>query len=281
MIRCTFPAMGSGIEAWCPDQEALVSLRSWFEDVEAVCSRFRPDSEVSRINESKDTQFVVSGLLAEVLEAAERARLLTGGLVDAGVGSGVSNWGYDRSFDQVADIGHAPPWSPAPEWSIDARHLARATHTRIDLGGVAKGWTCDRSVERGMASVVSAGGDLRSADPETTVSVMDPWGEVGARVTVGIGALATSSVTRRRWMAGDREVSHIIDPRTMEPVRTPVLSATVVARSAVDAETGAKAVLIHGEDGLEWASEQDWIDGALVMWHDGRAYATPGMRVAA
>ena len=67
----------------------------------------------------------------------------------------------------------------------------------------------------------------------------------------------------------------------MEPAQSPVLSATVVAKSAVDAEAGAKAALLMGERALVWAADADWIDAALVVWHDGSVYATPGIEVAA
>jgi thiamine biosynthesis lipoprotein ApbE len=67
----------------------------------------------------------------------------------------------------------------------------------------------------------------------------------------------------------------------MEPVNTPVISATVLADSAVDAEAGAKAVLLLGADGLAWAAEQIWMFAALVIWRDGSVFATPGLEVAA
>ena len=124
------------------------------------------------------------------------------------------------------------------------------------------------------------GGDIRSDDPGTIVSVVDPWGEIAVRLRLGIGALATSSTTRRRWKAGDREVCHLIDPRTMAPIETPILSASVLVRSALEAEAAAKTVLLRGEDGLAWAAETAWVDAAVVVWHDGSVYATPGIEVA-
>ena len=281
MIQITFPAMGTGVDAWCPDPESAAELRNWFEEVESVCSRFRPDSELSRANRSAHGEVVVSGLLSEVLADADRLRSLTDGLVDVGVGMGVSEWGYDRSFDDGLGLEEVPSSVPFPRWTLDGRRLARSSGTSIDLGGVAKGWSCDRAVERGLATVVSAGGDIRSDDPGTIVSVVDPWGEIAVRLRLGIGALATSSATRRRWKVGDREVCHLIDPRTMAPIDTPILSASVLAPSALDAEAGAKAVLLRGEDGLAWASETAWVDAAVVVWHDGSVYATPGIEVAA
>jgi thiamine biosynthesis lipoprotein len=281
VIQVTFKAMGTGVEAWCPDKASAARLRAWFEDVEAVCSRFRPDSELSRVNCSPGGEVVISELFAQVMRAADRARRLTDGLVDAGVGSAVTGWGYDRTFELVHGLDQPPLQSSAPKWALQSRRLIRSPHTRFDLGGIAKGWVCDGAVEGGMATVVSAGGDIRSVDPGTTVSVIDPWGAIAVRIRLGAGGLATSSTTRRRWRAGSREVCHVIDPRTMEPVTTPILSATVVAASAADAEAGAKAVLLQGEDGLAWAEEMDWIQAAVVVWHDGAVYATPGIEIAA
>ncbi len=69
-----------------------------------------------------------------------------------------------------------------------------------------------------------------------------------------------------------REAHHIIDPRTMRPAITPVVSASVIAETAAEAEAGAKAVLIMGTDGLKWADSQEWITQAIVVWHDGNVY---------
>jgi thiamine biosynthesis lipoprotein len=281
MNRVSFAAMGTGIDAWCDDADGAAKVRAWFEEVESVCSRFRPDSELSRVNRSRRGTVTVSGLFADVMQAADSTRTLTEGLVDAGVGAGVIGWGYDRTFEQVGDLQTAPPHIARPIWSIDGRQLTRHRGTGIDLGGVAKGWACDQAVERGMARVISAGGDIRSVDPRTVVSVLDPDDEVAVRLQLGVGALATSSTTRRRWKAGGKEVSHIIDPRTMEPVSSPVLSATVVASSAVEAEAGAKTAVLMGENALTWADQAGWIRGAVVVWHDGSVYATSGIEVAA
>ena len=281
MIHVAFRAMGTNVEAWCPDEDAAQDLRVWFESIEQICSRFRPDSELSQINGSISPSVELSETLAEVVSAAELARELTGGLVDAGVGAGVAGWGYDKSFELVTSLDIQPAASQAPEWRIESTTLTRSAGTLLDLGGIAKGWACDQGVDKGLATVVSAGGDIRSNDTRTTVPIIDPWGIVAAHVALGRGGLATSSTARRRWSVGGREVCHLIDPRTMEPVQTPILSATVVARSAVEAEAGAKAVLLHGEDGLAWAAETEWIESAVVVWHDGSVYATPGIVVAA
>ena len=224
----------------------------------------------------------MSPLLAEILAAAAAVRSLTGGLVDAGVGQAVRAWGYDRTFNEIGPLAAAPA-APlgSPAWEVAGRTLRRGPGTLLDLGGVAKGWTCDRAVEAGHAVVVSAGGDVRSADGRTEVEVRGIGDAVVARLQLGVGALATSSTLRRRWQAGGEAAHHLIDPRTMAPARSPVVSATAVAATALEAEAGAKALLLLGEDGLAWAEAQAWLQGALVVWHDGSVFATTGTRVAA
>jgi thiamine biosynthesis lipoprotein len=275
----TFRAMGTTVEAWLSGvSEPLVD---WFEEVESVCSRFRPDSELSAINSGVSWPVAVSPVMAGVLSAAVLARTITGGLVDVGVGSVVAGWGYDRTFHDVADVCARPVQDFEIDWDFRDRRVTLMPGTALDLGGLAKGWACDRAVESGLCAVVSAGGDIRSEDDATVAVVVDPWGQEVARVAVGRGAMATSSVARRRWKVGSREVSHLMDPRTREPVESPVLSATVLAGDAVEAEIGAKAVLIHGVDGLAWADAQDWIESAIVVWADGSVYATVGTELAA
>ncbi|CAN5820940.1 FAD:protein FMN transferase [soil metagenome] len=283
MKQGSFQAMGTTVEAWFDAVDRTAALARWFERVEGRCSRFRPDNELSRINRDPALESRTSAMMWQVLSAADRARTLTEGLVDIGVGSAVASWGYDRTFAGVTDIASPRRQFDVGGWSLSPgdRAIQRQSGTALDLGGIAKGWACDRAVETGLARVVSAGGDIRSADPGTVTTVMDNRDGISARVHVGVGALATSSTTRRRWRVGGREVSHLVDPRTMKPVETPVLSATVVASTAVEAEVGAKAVLIKGAGGLAWADTTDWIRSALVLWHDGSVFATTGTELVA
>lgn len=272
--------MGTEIEAWTEGQDDGAALRLWFETVEDVCSRFRPDSELARLNRNDCTEIRVSGILEDVFEAASSVRDRTDGLVDVGSGAAVRDWGYDRSFGDTMGLEKAPEPMPSPVWSVSEGLLTRAPGVIFDFGGVAKGWTCDQAVESRRATVVSAGGDIRSNHPGTTVPIVDPWGNVATTVALGEGALATSSQTKRRWSVGSREVSHIIDPRSMAPTESPILSATVVAETATEAEAAAKTVLLMGDSGLEWADGTGWIQSALVVWHDGSVYGTHGIAVA-
>jgi thiamine biosynthesis lipoprotein len=281
MLLQRFSAMGTEVVVVGETTAGLEATVALFEEVEAACSRFRAGSGLSRANADPATEVAMPPLLAEVVGAAAAMRSLTGGLVDAGVGRAVLEWGYDRTFIEVGGLAECPAAVPSPPWSVSGTVLRRPPGTRIDLGGIAKGWTCDRAVERGLAAVVSAGGDVRSSDERTSVAVIGTGHTVAARVHLGVGALATSSVLRRRWKAGDGEAHHLIDPRTMAPAHSPVVSATALADTALAAEAGAKAILLLGADGLAWADRRPWLRGALVVWHDGSVFATTDTEVAA
>jgi thiamine biosynthesis lipoprotein len=128
---------------------------------------------------------------------------------------------------------------------------------QVDLGGIAKGWIAERAAGllAGYAQVcgVNAGGDmfligLPEAEGIWRITLEDPCDSTRALAVLRVpgGAVATSSVTRRRWMHGAQSRHHIIDPRSGEPASTEWLSMTVIAGHAAQAEAFAKALLIAG-----------------------------------
>lgn len=273
MIEATFRAMGTTVSVFSTTGNPS-GVRAEFERYEQRFSRFLPESELSLVNASPSPRVHLSSTMADIMRDAAVLRDRTDGMVDVGVGSAVVDWGYSTTLSDVRDLTVAPHPVHRPHWSMDGNVLHRSPGTMIDLGGIGKGWTCDRVVESGLATVVSAGGDLRSQDPSLVVDIVDDFGAVAAEVLVGVGALATSSITKRRWNVAGRRAHHVIDPGTMAPAVTPITSATVVARTAAEAEAGAKAVLLKGVDGLAWADTQSWITQAVAIWHDGNVYGT-------
>lgn len=264
--------MGTNVVIHASNERGIVESRALFERYEQCFSRFRPTSEVSRINLAGNRWTLVSDEMRQVLNTAQDLRNRTQGLVDVGVGAAVRDWGYDATFADVTDLDEAPAHHSAAVWELDGNVVLLAKGANLDLGGIVKGWACDRVVEEGYATIASAGGDVRSSDPSLIVEILDGEDSLAAEIHVGVGALATSSRSKRRWLVDGREVHHIIDPRTMRPAITPVVSASVLAATAAEAEAGAKAVLILGVDGLKWADAQQWIRQAIVVWHDGNVY---------
>jgi thiamine biosynthesis lipoprotein len=271
--------------------ERLAQVPAWFEVWEQRLSRFRPDSELSRVNERSGTSVALSPVLWEVCEAALDGARLTGGLVRPTMLDALEAAGYDRSFEDLpAILPTAPSARPVPEddhWTeIHLDHATRSMVTpkgvRLDLGGIAKGWAADRAARRlapeGPA-LVDAGGDVAVSGPLANgqgwpIGVADPGSDVGGLLeTIALrrGGVATSGRDYRRWQRDGEWQHHILDPRTGRPAETDVVSATVIAPSAQLAETAAKTALILGSrEGLAWLDRRPTLSGLLVL-EDGRA----------
>src|SRR5690349_2489152 len=171
----TFPAMGTTISILAPDEnaEAARDATRWlFAEWEATLSRFRTDSELSRLNARAGKWVPVSSLLFDVTATALEAARATNGVFDPTLLRQLVSLGYDRTFTALSPI--APPLSevvqPGGGWrgiQLDGgeRRIFLPAGVALDFGGIAKGMAADAAVERlremGIASgCVNAGGDL-------------------------------------------------------------------------------------------------------------------------
>jgi thiamine biosynthesis lipoprotein len=254
MLRRTFNAMGTDVEVLLdapdtPDSAAALDrVEDDFERLEQAFSRFRPDSELSRLNTAGRLE-AASPDLARVLELAVEAREATGGLFDPTVHDALSAAGYDRTFADVAPDGPAAAAAArcGGEIAIDGLAIELEQGTRVDLGGIGKGYAVDRACDLlALAGpcLVNAGGDLAVRGGAWPVGVTD-----GLTLELSRGAIATSGRDRRRWRRGDKELHHLIDPATGRPAESELVRVTVVAGSAVEAEVLAKAAFLGAEIG--------------------------------
>jgi len=273
-----FRAMGTDIELLLEaddDSGAFAAVESEFERLEQVMSRFRPDSELSRLNARGAMD--VSPDLADVIGLAVAARARTGGRFDPTVHDAVAAAGYDRTFEEVeadsdAGTGSAPCGGRV---ELDGLHVELEPGFRLDLGGIGKGFAAERVAERlALAGpcLVNAGGDiaLRGVPAE---GVWPVGVEDGPTLGLARAGLATSGRDRRRWRRGGRELHHLIDPRTGTPAETDLVRVTAVGRNAVDAEVLAKVLLLGGEREAVAAGVP-----AVLVTADGRTVLAGGIR---
>lgn len=276
--------MGTRVSVVAPVDrpEAVFLVRDLFDEWEAALSRFRPESELSRVNGAAGRPVRVSPLFEDVLRQSLAAAEATGGLFDPTLLVQLMNAGYDRTFEEIPADRPAPRLEAEPipggAWrgiELDEdRHLVRLpADVGLDFGGIAKGMAVDEAVARavraGIGPIgVEAGGDLAvhglPADPARWVIAIEL--PEGAR-TVGLehGALATSSVARRHWTVGGAERHHLIDPRTGLPVDNELQSVSVAASTCRQAEVAAKASLVLGPaDGAAFL-EARGLTGLLVL----------------
>jgi thiamine biosynthesis lipoprotein len=291
--RLPFRAMNTDMLA-CVDVDSdlppheLNEIPRWFADWEQTLSRFRPDSELSRLNEADSQPVPVSPTLWEVFQAAREADRFAGGLVTPTVLDAMIEIGYDRTFDALwdksIDLSHNVRTTVSPlalvKFDEGARTITRPRGIHLDFGGIAKGWAAQEAMLRlsefGPA-LMNAGGDVATSGPLRDgslweIGVFKPFDRSGdylETIHLAGGAVATSSTDRRHWKQGGQTRHHIIDPRTGLPAVSDVVSATAVARTVLEAESAAKSVLIRGsEDGLDWL-EADPTLAALIVLDSG------------
>jgi thiamine biosynthesis lipoprotein len=272
-------------------------LREELAAIDAACSRFRVDSEITRLHARAGAATQVSALLGEAIDVAIRAAEQTDGMVDPTVGAAVQALGYDRDFDSIDP--DRPDPLPQPEaapgwwrigWDAATRTVVLPRGVALDLGATAKALSADRIASHAAAAtgagvLVSLGGDVRVAgtapeagwriavgddheralvDPEHVVSITD-------------GGLATSSITRRAWRRAGRTVHHIVDPRTGDIPVGRWRTVSVAAASCVDANTASTAAVVLGDAAPAWLAARHLparlvdVDGAVTTtegWPD-------------
>ena len=292
-----FAALGTHCAVGVADPAAVpVALRAVAAEIEAcdrACSRFRADSELSRLNAGAGRHVPVSDRLLDDLDAAIRAAELTDGLVDPTVGRALVTLGYDRDFALVGagGIAGAPELTlvPVPGWQalqIDRRRRRARVPAGVvvDLGAVAKARCADLAAEAaaeaaGCGVLVSLGGDLALGGPVPAggwrIRVTDDAGgdldAPGQTVALTTGALATSSVTVRTWSRGGATMHHLIDPRTGGPAPVVWRTVSVTAATCEDANIASTASVVLGESAPAWLAARGLcarlvaVDGTLHL----------------
>jgi thiamine biosynthesis lipoprotein len=258
--------MGCDVVVAGADPTAVAAV---FERWEAVFSRFRPGSELVRVNAAPSAAVRVSALFARALRVALHVARATGGLVDPTLGEALEHAGYDRDFARLPEDGDLGPGVPSRlrELRLDGTILRRPPGLVLDLNGVVKALAVDEAAASLPArGFVSAGGDL------AVHGAVDVGLPGGGAVRVVSGGLATSGVATRRWRRGGEEQHHLIDPRTGRPSRSPWRQVTVSGASCLDADAAAKAAFLLGERGPAWLDARG-LPGRFLA-HDGEVVET-------
>jgi thiamine biosynthesis lipoprotein len=293
-----FRALGTSAVVGVADpaclDEALDAVRSEIDGCDQACSRFRPDSELSRLNDPQRlrSEHLASPWLCDALDVALYVARETNGLVDPTIGQCLIDLGYDRSFEHldasrpvVVTAAHVPAW---PRITVDRarQRVSVPVGVRLDLGASAKALCADRAALRAAAAtgcgvLVSLGGDIATAgsapDGGWIIRVTDradspPEGpEPGQTVAIRSGGLATSGTSARRWTRDGQDLHHVVDPRTARPAREVWRTVTVAGASCVDANLASTASVILGEQAPAWLAERRCdarlvaVDGAVAL----------------
>jgi len=245
-------------------------LAGELDAIDQACSRFRDDSELQMVHAAAGRPVRVGPLLFEALQVALDAAERTGGAVDPTIGNAIAALGYDVDLDDVRGRPPAPPralGAVAGYLHVQLNSRTRAVRiprgVRLDLGSTAKALAADRAAARiadaiGNGALVSLGGDVAvsGAPPDGGWAVgiaresSTPAGLVDQVVAITHGGLASSATSVRAWTVGDREVHHILDPRTGDCVAPYWVLVSATGTSCVQANIVTTAAIVWGDQAL-------------------------------
>lgn len=292
VVVATSRALSTGIQVAVTRSDALPTAQllvaRCLDDIDRAASRFRGDSDITRINQAGGQAVAVSDLCIRALTVALEVAAATDGIVDPTVGASMEALGYDRDFAEVR-AGAAGPVVAAAGWrsvDVDVQHrtVRVPAGVHLDLGATAKALVADDAAERvgaavGCGVLVNIGGDMAVAgsppaggwEVRVTDDHASPADAPGQTIRIARGGLATSSTTVRRWKRGDRDVHHIVDPRTGEAAEVLWRTVSVTAASCVDANAATTAAIVLGGDAPAWLAQRGFparlVDVAGTVLH--------------
>jgi len=295
MIFISGQTMGSSYHVTAvrqPHQANAAGLQPLLEQrlaqLDLIFSQYRPDSELSRINnDHKKHKVLLSQELAQVLAASLEIGRASGGALDVTLGPVINLWGFGKD----AGSGHRPdPQALAlarARSGLDKVRLqgreAEFLHPELELNfnAIAPGFAADDLSELLIALeytgfLVDIGGELRAYGTKLDgspwvlgIEQPDPEGrKVYKKVALSNNALATSGDYRNFFEEQGQRYQHSLNPKTGEPVTHRLASVSVVHGSAMMADGWATALMVLGpEAGLQLAEEQGL--GVFLLWREG------------
>ena len=244
-------------------------LAAAVDQVDQEMSPWKPDSDLMRVNRAPlDAWVAVPAELLVVLACALEVHRQSAGAFDPCVGQLVNAWGFGAACDApdanaIRIARQSKPLGAHACLELDsiAGKVRKLTPLQMDLCGIAKGYAVDRMVhvlqEHGVRHALAAlDGELRAVGGQSgglawSVALESP--ELERRAARGVIeledlAVATSGDYRHFLEVGGTRLAHTMDPRRWAPVNNGVASVTVLARTCMQADAWATALLVAGPD---------------------------------
>lgn len=259
------------------DNTLPAKIKQILDDVDATMSVFRPDSELSRLNQApQGEKFALSPSLAEVLRHARKINRESNGAFDPAIAPLIDLWGFgphhqyqEPSAKQLAQVLSYSKFNRL-KFSSDFTNVIKSdSRTELNLSAIAKGYAVDLVAqaieEAGFKDyIVEIGGEVRLSGTKN---------DNGELWSIGIGvplqnsranaltlelsdyAVATSGDYRNFIEQDGQTFSHTISPQTGRPLKDELASVTVFALSCMDADAYATAIMAMGaKSGLAFAN---------------------------
>ncbi len=272
-------------------KKALNDAADEIERLDALWSISSSDGDIARLN--TDKQATLSDDTIALLKRAQEISASTGGLFACTIEPVMEAWGFTNGNYTVPDdatlqslLAHVDDTQIA----IDGNTVTIPADVKVDLGGIAKGFTSDRVMELfsadGVTSgIISLGGNVQTlgTKPDGSlwrVGIQDPDDSSGIIATIEVAdkAVITSGGYQRYFEQDGTTYHHIIDPRTGMPADSGLTSVTIVSDDGTLADGLSTSLFIMGKEAAldYWRAHRDNFDVILVA-SDGSITISEGL----
>lgn len=275
-------------------KEAVEESKKEIQRLDNLWSISSKEGEIYAVN--KNGTGTISSDTVEVLERVAKLHESTDAAFDITVYPLMKLWGFttgDYKVPQEQDIKETLALVDQEQINLNAEQgsVTLGEGQKIDLGGIAKGFTSNRVMEiwknAGITSgMVTLGGNVQVLGSKTDGS---PW-KVGIRnpestegdmigiLQVTDCAVITSGGYERYFEEAGKEYHHILDTSTGYPAENGLISVTIVSQDGTLADGLSTALFVKGKEDaiIYWKQHKEEFDAVLVE-ENGEIYVTEGL----
>lgn len=273
-------------------EQVKADVEDVFRQVDEKLSNWREDSEISRLNQLKTTDWLpASPEIVRLVSIAKDIHTRSDGCYDLTVKPVFDLWGFSKHTNRIPEppeIDQVLAHVGMDKLEVDAEHnrlRKKDPEVQIDLASIAQGYTvgavAGRLESRGIHNYLAEiGGEMKVKGKKSDGS---PWRVAIEKPTPFVRevqriveihqasgtAVMTSGTYRNFFESGGKTYSHILDPKTGKPVTHNLLSVTVLHEDPTLADAWSTALLCVGEvEGARIAEENHL--KALFIYRDGQ-----------
>lgn len=282
--------------------DTFVTLTAYGREVPEECfenlikydtlfSKTESGSDIVRLNSAGGKSVNVSDDTLELLNLAEKYRVLSGGRFSHLSGALTELWDFKTdapSLPKSSDIDRALESVKNGSVEISENGARLTKGAKIDIGGIAKGYIADKISEiykkNNVSGIIDLGGNILTVGEKPdgslfTVGIKNPENtdEVKLKLEFSGGAVVTSGTYERNFTYENKLYHHLLDLSTGYPTDNGLCSVTIIAESSAAADALSTAVFCMGEtDGKALVETLDNTEAVFVRTN-GHTSVTSGL----
>lgn len=278
------------------DTEAVINqCIEMCKSYEKMFSKTITTSEISQINSNSGDTVTVSETTASLINDCIEYSILTNGAFDITIAPIVDLWnitGTNPKVPSKKEIDNCLQYVGYKNINVNNNQVSLKENTKIDLGGIVKGFVADKIKEyitkSGVTSaIIDLGGNILTVgsnnDESFKIGVKKPFtesGEIIATIDVIDKSVVTSGIYERYFKDGAKIYHHIFDTQNGYPVDNDLYSVTIISDNSEDGDALSTSLLSLGlEKSIDLLNSLDKDIEAIFVTNEYEVIVTKGLSI--